>query len=555
MRLLDSLCLAILLVLGPTEGRAEVAQYQTEVSAEELDAWIAFRGNAPFLRGQNAIDGLVLVKSLEAFAEDRELHLRPAVRIALMREEGAAAVTRLRRETSQAIELSGEAIDAELAARPPKDRPRRVRMRNLFRRFPEDDEGRQEVREAMRSYRLAVEEGADFADLAKRHSESETRWRGGLLGNVAAGTLATEVDRIIANLAAGETSDILETEEGLTLLYCERILPPHILSKAEKRQRVENRLWHWTFDSRWAAIGTELKTMAQIRYGKPSPPRAPEGDEGMPERALEIPDEGEGDREGFIFYAGGHLTPPEVATIVGASSPESVEEVPQASRVAAIEAFLRGQMALRYQSEQGWRHDAKTRDHLRWRRRQILASHQLAAWVDNRFEEPDSDAVQAHFSAHRGRFERPEQLQISLIRLLRDEENPRADVRRAVGLLEAIRRGSFDFAAVARDHSSHPSAQHGGRLPPIPRPKLAARLGIDLAQVVGTLAIDEVSELAYTEDALWILRIDGISPRRPATLDESTARVRQNLISERLELLHSAVVEEWLEELEIRFDQ
>jgi peptidyl-prolyl cis-trans isomerase C len=64
---------------------------------------------------------------------------------------------------------------------------------------------------------------ARFKDLARTHSECPTALEGGLLGELPMGKLYPELDTALFAMAQGEISDIIETEMGMHILYCEKI--------------------------------------------------------------------------------------------------------------------------------------------------------------------------------------------------------------------------------------------------------------------------------------------------------------------------------------------
>lgn len=64
-----------------------------------------------------------------------------------------------------------------------------------------------------------------FPDLAKRYSECPTAMQGGKLGEVQRGQLYPELDSKLFQLAENEISSIVESELGLHILICEKIMP------------------------------------------------------------------------------------------------------------------------------------------------------------------------------------------------------------------------------------------------------------------------------------------------------------------------------------------
>lgn len=67
--------------------------------------------------------------------------------------------------------------------------------------------------------------GSRFGDLARRHSECPSALEGGRLGEVRRGTLYPELDARLFSMAENEISEVLESEAGFHLLFCERIQP------------------------------------------------------------------------------------------------------------------------------------------------------------------------------------------------------------------------------------------------------------------------------------------------------------------------------------------
>ncbi|MEM8934167.1 MAG: hypothetical protein AAGE94_23440, partial [Acidobacteriota bacterium] len=105
--------------------------YRVQVSDQELASWMRSRSGAPFLRGQSAVDGLILTRSLADDAIRRGLDHAPRTRIELQRLHGNAAMARWRTRLSEAITVSEADIARELDERPIRPVPRRWRLRNL----------------------------------------------------------------------------------------------------------------------------------------------------------------------------------------------------------------------------------------------------------------------------------------------------------------------------------------------------------------------------------------------------------------------------------------
>lgn len=63
-----------------------------------------------------------------------------------------------------------------------------------------------------------IEEGADFAELARTHSSCPSGKRGGDLGEFAPGVMVKEFDEVVFSAAVGETQGPVQTQFGYHLI-------------------------------------------------------------------------------------------------------------------------------------------------------------------------------------------------------------------------------------------------------------------------------------------------------------------------------------------------
>lgn len=69
-----------------------------------------------------------------------------------------------------------------------------------------------------------------FAEQALKHSECPTGMQGGLLGQVHRGVLYQELEDVLFALKPGQVSDPVASELGWHLLYCEKVIPEHVMA-------------------------------------------------------------------------------------------------------------------------------------------------------------------------------------------------------------------------------------------------------------------------------------------------------------------------------------
>jgi peptidyl-prolyl cis-trans isomerase C len=64
-----------------------------------------------------------------------------------------------------------------------------------------------------------------FPQFSREYSECPTAMEGGKLGEVSRGQLYPELDEMLFNMAENEISEVVESEMGFHILYCEQIKP------------------------------------------------------------------------------------------------------------------------------------------------------------------------------------------------------------------------------------------------------------------------------------------------------------------------------------------
>lgn len=134
------------------------------------------------------------------------------------------------------------------------EHPARMRVRRIFLAAGMEADARAQARARLETLRGELDLGADFAELARAHSEGPEAQEGGLVGWVKAGDMVAELDAVLSGLAQGEVSGVVETEFGFHLLKVEARedagTTPYEKARQEiepllRKQRVEERYKKW----------------------------------------------------------------------------------------------------------------------------------------------------------------------------------------------------------------------------------------------------------------------------------------------------------------------
>lgn len=100
--------------------------------------------------------------------------------------------------------------------------PRSYTLSNIFRRHENTNET-EGTMGFLRALKQRVEEGESFHALAREHSHSETRGRGGVIGHLSADKLPRVLADAIAGLDSGEVSDPIPVKGGAVLLHVKNV--------------------------------------------------------------------------------------------------------------------------------------------------------------------------------------------------------------------------------------------------------------------------------------------------------------------------------------------
>ena len=144
-------------------------------------------------------------------------------------------------------------------------------VRQIF--FPVDKGASASEIEAQRkkadlAYAEAAKPGADFAEVAQKHSEGPARSRGGSLGSVKKGEVFPELEQLIFSTAKGGTSKPTRTRVGFHVIHVDDVEPGKVITLDRVSGKIRNKLFQEKFTKRRREWITDLKRAAflEISY-------------------------------------------------------------------------------------------------------------------------------------------------------------------------------------------------------------------------------------------------------------------------------------------------
>jgi peptidyl-prolyl cis-trans isomerase C len=143
----------------------------------------------------------------------------------------------------------------------------------LFMTTPETpDSERTRKRLELAGLQGQIEKGADFSEMAKKHSDCPSKEKGGDLGFFERGKMVKPFEEVAFTLNPGEVSDIVETQFGYHLIKVLARKASKTSSFEEVKEHISNHLTAQKEQEAFFTYVRELRKAANIEYGDGSAP-------------------------------------------------------------------------------------------------------------------------------------------------------------------------------------------------------------------------------------------------------------------------------------------
>jgi peptidyl-prolyl cis-trans isomerase SurA len=140
--------------------------------------------------------------------------------------------------------------------------PARVRLREIVVRFDETNEV--EKGEKIRRLLQDIRQGADFAEVARMHSESGSREAGGDLGFFEQGELTEALSDAAFALAPGEVSDVIRLDKAFYIIRVEEKIEARTKPLEEVRKEVADAVFDEKMSGQMEKYLRTLRERAKI---------------------------------------------------------------------------------------------------------------------------------------------------------------------------------------------------------------------------------------------------------------------------------------------------
>lgn len=143
----------------------------------------------------------------------------------------------------------------------------RFHLRNILMRPPEfsTDAERQALKDRMEQIRSQVNSGTPFADLARAYSQSPAAADGGDIGEFEKETLSPQIRAALDGLSPGQTTPVLDTDQGLQVFYVEAVNRSEGKSLESVREEIHQKLFTEVVDKKFDAWLDNLRAQSHIK--------------------------------------------------------------------------------------------------------------------------------------------------------------------------------------------------------------------------------------------------------------------------------------------------
>ncbi len=140
--------------------------------------------------------------------------------------------------------------------------PAKIRLREIVVKF----DSTTEVDQGQKARRLLQEirQGADFAEVARMHSESSSREAGGDLGFFEKGELTDALEKAAFALSPGEVSDVIRMESAFYVIRVEEKVDEKVKTLEEVRSQVADAIFQEKMNAQLEKYVQELRERAIV---------------------------------------------------------------------------------------------------------------------------------------------------------------------------------------------------------------------------------------------------------------------------------------------------
>ncbi|WP_395376207.1 peptidylprolyl isomerase [Marinicella sp. W31] len=439
-----------------------------------------------------------------------------------------SAITERKRRLAESIELETTAVEEYYQQlRETFPRPEKIRLYQIYKRFEADSDvqSRKLLKQEMLDIRDKISNLDDFKALAEMTSDSQTRLKKGLIGNVPPGYLQPDLEQAAFALSAGEMSPIIEGAQGLMLLYCEKKIPQKSKTEAQLREMAQDQLKNRMFSQQWHSLQAQLieQQNIQINWQYFQTPHA--------SQATLI--------QGQNFS----LTQQQVLWLLKQASARDISK----ERIR----MLSEQYAFSVSAYKGL--DVKKQDALKTANLFVYQSEVAAAVLQKLVNKAQITAteqqIKDYFDRYADKYTVPPRFELSGIALQLTPDNRQEQYKKAFNMYDQLHTDFGLFGRLSNSESIYKDKFEKGYMGWFEQPELNKKIGLNVLKQVLILSPSQpISKPVETDNGLlWLIQLHQQQPRRQMSYQEAKTRVDKDVINMLRQANKKRIISELLE--------
>jgi parvulin-like peptidyl-prolyl isomerase len=409
-----------------------------------------------------------------------------------------------------------------------KRKPKLIRLYQIFKKFPVQatEHEKLSIRVEMQNIRAQITDLDSFKLLAKQESDSQSSLRDGLIGNVYKGLLAEDLEPIVFNLEQGELSEIIMSQNGLMLFYCEKIIPAVVKTDKELMKMAMSQLKNKAFELEWSYFLENMQTYYHFNIDTFN------NDTNFQNLNLEIGDE--------------YITEITILNLLNnLNGNKSISKFSNKQITNSINNYILHKamyMTLDLESQKSLMH----KQHFNLN--EMLSNQILLKLVNNKFRKPKQIEIENYFHENKNKYVYPALFDISGLAIKFEASNRLDAYKKIENIHNLIKSGAISFKEAAQQYSDFKELYNDGHLGVLSRQQIPSVLGINLLKEILKTPVNEISEIIQTDlNYFWIIKLNTKQKERIKTLEEAQKYIIRDLSNIQLNELHHSVVDDLLE--------
>ncbi len=476
---------------------------------------------------------------LAAALEAAELQTRDRVLLHVMKERSGWSQPELSRE---------ELLEYYESHPEFYDQPPLARLQHIYLRAEKavmSAAERESVSDRLEAIRHEALEGADFAALARQHSESSTAATGGFMSIRRDSPVPRSFAEAVWDLEVSGVSEVVDTGNGFHVIQLNQITEPVRSSFEESQEHLQRKAGQAKVEALQQQLIEEVGPEYSLKRHY--------------ERLSQDPDSGE--TVVLIEHQDGAYTLDDLLLEI----PESMQEQIFQGYLPQIHRFLDQVAAYRLLILEGRAANLEKEPEIARRIEASVEGQRYELALQRRLDQAastiDEDELREFFDQNEKRYETLRTYDLTVIHLARERgESYWQTLKRGEALVARIRDGE-DMESLARKHSRHYSAAAGGQLQFFTDNGVRTRVQATakFRRRLDALSPGEVSDaflseyydqarLQYQPSGVLIVRLDAVHEPVPQTFDDVPDLVLQNYLRRHhrrlVQEVHQQVAEE-----------